>query len=213
MFKNRSDAGARLAARLQHLAGEDTTVLALPRGGVVVAYEIAKALTAPLDVVLVRKLGAPGQPELAIGAVVESEKPETVTNPEIVRALNISEAFLEQEAARQREEIARRRERYRGGRPRLSIKNRTVIVVDDGIATGATMRAALRVIAREGPARLVLAVPVAPPEAVERLAKEVDEIVCLETPFDLGAIGYFYADFRQTPDEEVIDLLKRANAA
>ncbi len=210
MFEDRSDAGARLAAKLHHLAGDKTVVLALPRGGVVVAYEIAKALKSPLNVILVRKLGAPGQPELAIGAVVESEEPETMTNPEIVRAFGISEAFLSREASRQREEIAKRRELYRGGKPRASVKDQTVIVVDDGIATGATMRAALKVIRKESPTRLVLAVPVAAPDTIERLEKEVDEVICLERPFDLGAIGYYYADFRQTRDEEVIDLLKRA---
>ncbi|MCE2510365.1 MAG: phosphoribosyltransferase [Alphaproteobacteria bacterium] len=213
MFKDRSDAGTRLAARLQHLAGEATVVLALPRGGVVVAYEIAQTLKAPLDVVLVRKLGAPGQPELAAGAIVESEKPETVTNPEIVCALSIKKTFLDREADRQREEIGKRRASYRGGKPRLSVRGQTAIVVDDGIATGATMRAALRAIGRETPARLVLAVPVAPPETIARLEREVDEAVCLEQPFNLGAIGHYYADFSQTSDAEVIDLLKRANTA
>ncbi len=146
MFEDRSDAGRRLAAKLHHLAGAKTVVLGLPRGGVVVAYEIAKALKCPLDAVLVRKLGAPGQPELAIGAVVESEEPETVTNPEIVGAFGISEAFLNRETEHLRGEIAKRRELYRGGKLRTSVKGRTAIVVDDGIATGATVRAALKVI-------------------------------------------------------------------
>jgi putative phosphoribosyl transferase len=210
IFSDRSEAGRRLAGHLERFKDQEPVVLALPRGGVPVAYEVAKALAAPLDLVLVRKIGAPFQPELAIGAVVDGERPELVINRDVVNEYRIPESYLESERRRQLEEIERRRQLYLAGRPRAPIRERTAIVIDDGIATGATMEAALRATRRAGPRRLVLAVPVAPPDTIERLRSEVDEVVCLLVPAFLGAIGSFYRDFRQLEDEEVIELLQRA---
>ncbi len=210
LFRDRSEAGRRLAERLMHLAGASPVVLALPRGGVPVGFEIARALEAPLDLVLVRKIGAPFQPELALGAVVDGGRAETVLNEDLVREFQIPEGYLAQEGARQLEEIERRRELYLAGRARVPLEGRTAIVVDDGIATGATMEAALRATRRADPDRLVLAVPVAPADTLERLRPEVDELVCLATPRLFGAIGAFYDDFRQLTDEQVVDLLRRA---
>jgi putative phosphoribosyl transferase len=212
LFADRAEAGRRLAERLARFKSEQPLVLALPRGGVPVGFEVAQALGAPLDLILVRKIGAPFQPELALGAVVDGDRPETVLNRNVVEELQIPERYLERERARQLEEIERRRRLYAAGRPRIDAHDRTAIVVDDGIATGATMEAALHATRRAGPRRLVLAVPVAPPDTIERLRPQVDEIECLLTPADLGAIGRFYADFRQLSDGEVIALLERAAA-
>ena len=209
-FADRTEAGRRLAERLMRLKDQEPVVLALPRGGVPVAFEVAKALQAPLDLVLVRKIGAPFQPELAIGAVVDGERPELVINRDVVDEYRIPESYLENERRRQLDEIERRRERYLAGRPRAPVRDRTAIVIDDGIATGATMEAALLATRRAGPRRLVLAVPVAPPDTLERLRPEVDEVVCLAVPAFLGAIGSFYRDFRQLDDDEVIELLQQA---
>jgi putative phosphoribosyl transferase len=209
MLQNRSAAGRKLAALLRGYAKADPVVLALPRGGVVVGAEIAAALYAPLDIVVVRKLGAPGQPELAIGAVVGAEQPEVVLNEETVALFDVSRAYLDHEVAAEIEEIRRREARYRDGRPRVAINGRTAIVVDDGIATGASIRAALRAIRRAEPAHLVLAVPVAPMQTLESLRGEVDELVYLEAPELFGAVGLHYQDFAQTSDEEVIALLAR----
>jgi putative phosphoribosyl transferase len=210
LFADRGEAGRRLAEGLMHLAGQSPVVLALPRGGVPVAFEIARALEAPLDVVLVRKIGAPFQPELALGAVVDGGRAETVLNDDLVRELQIPEGYIADESARQLEEIERRRELYLEGRAGVPVEGRTVIVVDDGIATGATMEAALHATRRANPKRLVLAVPVAPPDTIERLRPQADEVVCLATPRLFGAIGAFYDDFRQLTDEEVVGLLRRA---
>ena len=212
-FANRAEAGRRLADRLGHLRGERPVVLALPRGGVPVGFEIAQALGAALDVVLVRKIGAPFQPELAIGAVVDGSRPETVLNQSLIDECQIPESYLHAETARQLAEIERRRAIYLAGRPCAEVAGCTAIVVDDGIATGATMEAALHATRRAAPKRLVLAVPVAPPDSIERLRPEVDEIVCLTMPRQLGAIGAFYDDFRQLDDDEVIRLLAAAGAA
>ncbi len=182
----------------------------MPRGGVPVGYEVAVALGAPLDVIVVRKLGAPGQPELAIGALVDGDRPEEVLNADVIQLTGTSPSYLAAEIARQRAEIRRREARYRQGRPPAPLRGRTVIVVDDGIATGASIRAALRGVRRAQPARLVLAVPVAPPETVTSLRCEVDDLVCLSTPSHFGAVGSFYARFGQTSDEEVIRLLEAA---
>jgi putative phosphoribosyl transferase len=209
-FSDRAEAGRRLAEPLQRFKDEHPVVLALPRGGVPVAYEVAKALEAPLDLVLVRKIGAPFQPELAIGAVVDGERPELVINRDVVDEYRIPESYLESERQRQLEEIERRRQLYLAGRRRAPVRDRTAIVIDDGIATGATMEAALHATRRAGPKRLVLAVPVAPPDTLERLRPEVDEVVCLMVPAFLGAIGSFYRDFRQLDDDEVIELLQQA---
>jgi putative phosphoribosyl transferase len=209
-FADRTEAGRRLAERVLNLESEHPVVLALPRGGVPVAFEVAKALAAPLDLVLVRKIGAPFQPELAIGAVVDGEHPELVVNRDLIEECGVPDSYLESERQRQLEEIERRRQLYLGGRARAPIEGRTAIVVDDGIATGATMEAALHATRRAGPRHLVLAVPVAPPDTLERLRPEVDQVVCLMMPAYLGAIGSFYRDFRQLGDEEVITLLEQA---
>lgn len=210
-FADRQDAGRQLAAELARFKQEHPVVLAIPRGGVPVGFEIAKALGAELDIVLVRKIGSPYQPELAVGAVVDGERAETVWNREILEALELSEDALEGEVARQLQEIERRRIAYIGARPRSTIGGRVAIVVDDGIATGATVRAALRAIRRNKPKRLVLAVPVAPPETVDSLRNEVDELVCLETPDPFWAIGQFYVEFPQLTDAQVTDLLGSAS--
>jgi len=208
-FRDRSSAGRALAERLSSYRDRAPVVLALPRGGVPVAYEIAKRLGAPLDLVLVRKIGAPGQPELAIGAVVDGASPEAVLNDEIVLLLNVPAAYIERETARQIAEIERRRKIYLGGRAQVPLAGRTVLVVDDGIATGATTRAALHAIRRAGPARLVLAVPVAPPDTIEALKADADDVVSLLTPSYFGAISMFYDDFHQVDDGEVTELLDR----
>jgi len=212
MFDDRRDAGRQLAARLLPYQDRDPVVLALPRGGVPVGYEIARALGAPLDIIVVRKLGAPGQPELGIGAVVDGDHPLGVLNEEVMKTLVVPEAYLEHEVTAQLAEIRRRQAAYRGGRAALPVAGRTAIVVDDGLATGGSMRAALRSVRRAAPARLVLAVPVAPPDTLARLAAEVDETICLETPELFGAVGYFYRDFTQTTDDEVIRLLAACQA-
>jgi putative phosphoribosyl transferase len=203
IFADRRDAGHRLAAALVHLRDQHPFVLAVPRGGVVVAREVADALHAPIDVIVPRKLRAPFNPELAIGAVAEGGA--VYVEEEI--AYGASQSYLDAEVAAQRQEIARRVEAYRGGRPLPRLDGRTAVVVDDGIATGATLVAALRAARGLGPARLVAAVPVAPPEAVARLAREADEVVCLAAPEAFHAVGQFYDDFRQVEDEEVIALL------
>ncbi len=210
MFSNRREAGRKLALALARFKSEQPVILALPRGGVPVAYEVALALSAVLDVVIVRKLGAPGQPELGIGAVVDGDQPESVLDADSVRLLQVSKQFIEGEIAHELKEIDRRQQLYRGSRPAVPVAGRTVIVVDDGIATGGSMRAALRGLRRAAPRKLVLAVPVAPSDTLERLRPEVDEIVCLATPPLFHAVGQFYSDFRQTSDEEVIKLLDAA---
>jgi putative phosphoribosyl transferase len=213
IFRDRTDAGRRLATELVRFRDRDPVVLALVRGGVPVAYEVALALAAPLDIVLVRKIGAPFQPELALGAVVDGETPETVTNDALIREIGIEPSYIAEAAKRELAEIERRRVLYLKGRRRPALAGTTAIVVDDGIATGATTRAALHAARRKEPARLVLAVPVAPPETIAELAPEADEIVCLAQPPLFGAIGAFYDDFRQVSDRAVIDLLDRASAA
>jgi putative phosphoribosyl transferase len=208
-FKNRSDAGQKLAARLAQYKGQDVVLLALPRGGVPVAAEVAEVLNAPIDLVLVRKIGVPSQPELAMGAIVDGESPIVVRNEEVIRHAGVNErGFL---AVREREfaELERRRRLYLGGRRRIGVKDRIAIVIDDGIATGATVRAALRAIRMRQPKKLILAVPVGPTDTIEAMREEADEVHCLEIHEDFGAIGYFYKDFRQITDKEVIDILAR----
>ncbi len=209
MFRNRTDAGERLAPALQHLKGRHPVVLALPRGGVPIGAIVADALDAPLDLVLVRKIGAPGNPELAAGAVVDGTAPVTVLNQDVVDLMRISDSYLAEETDRQLKEIARRRQVYLGDRPRPQIEGRTVIVIDDGIATGATVRAALQAVRKANPDHLVLAVPVASPDVIASLRTLADETVCLETPEFLGAIGAYYLDFRQVSDNDVKDVLER----
>jgi putative phosphoribosyl transferase len=208
-FRNRADAGRKLAARLAAYKDERPVVLALPRGGVPVAAEVAAALDAPLDLVLVRKLGVPIQPELAMGAVVDGSAPIVVRNEDVIRLTGVTEEEVQAVCAEELAEIERRRERYLGTRARVDIAGRVAIVIDDGIATGATTRAALRALRRRGPKKLILAVPVAPTETLVAMRGEADDVVCLEDYADFGAIGFFYADFRQTSDSEVIAALAR----
>jgi putative phosphoribosyl transferase len=211
-FIDRQDAGRQLAARLLALKDKDPVVLALPRGGVPVGFEIAQALAAPLDLVLVRKIGAPSQEELAIGAIADGADPELVTDNRLIAALDVSPEYLDEAKVAALREIERRRRVYLGDRQRVPIAGRTAIVVDDGIATGATMLAALHATRRRKPARIVLAVPVAPKHTLRRLRQDVDEIVCLHTPADFMAVGEFYRRFPQLRDNEVIVLLDQARA-
>ena len=212
-FRNRVEAGRLLARALASYKEQHPVVLALPRGGMPVAAEIAKALDAPLDLVLVRKIGVPLQPELAMGAVVDGSKPVVVRNEYVIEQAGISEADFNAVRDQELAEIERRRKLYVGERPHPEIKDHTAIVVDDGIATGATTRAALRAIRMREPRKLVLAVPVAPTQSLTELKDEADAIVCLEDHEDFGAIGFFYYDFQQISDAEVIDLLAQAKPA
>lgn len=208
-FRDRVDAGRRLAERLSYLRGEDVVVLGLPRGGVPVAFEVARALDAPLDVIVVRKLGVPFQPELAMGAIGEGGA--RIVNREVVSAARVSEAEFAVVEERERVELGQRARRFRGKRPRISLEGRTVVVVDDGIATGSTARAACQVARAQGATRVILAVPVAPPASVERLSGDADEVICLDTPEPFFGVGHFYSDFSQIKDTEVVDLLEWAD--
>jgi putative phosphoribosyl transferase len=208
-FRDRSDAGRELASGLLSYKTQRPIVLALPRGGVPVAAEVAAQLGAPLDVILVRKIGAPAQPELALGAVVDGCSPVIVRNPEIIRLARVSEPQFQTICDRELSEIERRRKRFLGTRKPLSPEGRVTIVIDDGIATGATMRAALHATRMHNPKKLILAVPVASAETLEELRNEVDDIVCLECPEHFEAVGYFYADFHQLTDDEVTKILVR----
>lgn len=207
-FADRLDAGRQLAARLQHLRGESVVVLGLPRGGVPVGFEVARSLDAPLDVIVVRKLGVPFQPELGMGAI--GEDGVRIINDEIVRMAGTSESELAAVEARERAELERRTRRFRGDRPRTALVGRTAVIVDDGIATGSTARAACQVARAEGAARVVLAVPVAPAGWTARIGRDADECIALDTPEQFWAIGQFYADFSPTSDDEVVDCLERA---
>jgi len=207
VYSTRTQAGAMLARRLTPYANLNVVVLGVPRGGLPVAKEVADALGAPLDVVVVRKLGAPGHPELGIGAVVDGDRPRAIFNQDIIEHLGVSDEYIDAEIARQLKEVKRRETAYRGGRAKIPLTGKTVIVVDDGIATGSSMRAALRGVRRQKPKRLILAVPVAPVDTIEALASEADEIVCLETPENFFAVGQFYRDFHQVTDDEVKTIL------
>ncbi|MFZ5781657.1 MAG: phosphoribosyltransferase [Pseudomonadota bacterium] len=211
-FRDRTDAGQRLAAALAGYRHQHPIVLALPRGGVQVAARVAQALNAPLDLLLVRKIGVPWQPELAMGAVVDGDEPIVVRNETVIAGCSVEPAAFDAVREREMAEIERRRRLYLGDRPRAGIAGRTVIVVDDGVATGATTRAALRSVAARKPRKLVLAVPVGPADTVAALRDEVDEVVCLEMPEDFRAIGLHYGDFAQVGDEEVRRLLAQAPA-
>ena len=208
-YQDRSDAGRRLAKALSEYKGRNAVVLALPRGGVPVAAEVAAALDAPLDLILVRKIGVPTQPELAMGAVVDGTAPIVVRNEEVIELSGTTADEFDAACKRELAEIERRRQLYIGERARAEITGQVVIVIDDGIATGATTRAALQAIRNRKPKELVLAVPVAPPDTITELRREVDALICLETPELFGAIGYFYRDFRQVSDQEVVAILKR----
>ena len=210
-FRDREDAGRRLAERLAGYWDESLMVLALPRGGVPVGYEISRALDAPLDVFLARKLGAPGQPEFGIGAVAQGGV--RVLNEHAVRTLGIPDDYIERVAERETAEIERRLKLLRDDRPEPEVRGRTAILVDDGLATGVTARAAIEALRQRSPQRLLLAVPVCAAQTAETIRSEVDELVCLEAPSDLMAIGLWYRDFEQVSDEEVIKLLENAWSA
>ena len=210
IFADRREAGRRLAAALLQHSLKDPVVLALARGGVSVGFEIARALHAPLDLVLVRKIGAPDQPELALGAIADGETPDLVMDDGLVAALHVSPEYIAHTKSAALVEIERRRRAYLGDHPPVDIAGHTAIVVDDGVATGATTRAALRAARHRRPAQLVLAVPVAPVDSLAQLKREVDLAVCLDTPANFWGVGQFYLDFTQVPDAEVADLLRQA---
>jgi len=206
-FRNRRDAGRKLAARLQGLAAQRPVIVGLPRGGIPVAAEVATALNAPLEVLAVRKIGAPHNPEYGIGAIAEDGT--RVLDAEALAVLGIEGGVLESIVARETEELRRRVAAYRGDRPLLEMRDRTVIVVDDGVATGVTDTAALRAIRHRAPRRLILAVPVCAPDSAARLREEADEVLCLSEPPLLYGVGQWYLDFSQVSDEEVLDALGR----
>jgi predicted phosphoribosyltransferase len=211
-FRDRIEAGRQLAQKLMHYANRpDVLVLALPRGGVPVAYEVARALNAPLDVFLVRKLGVPGHEELAMGAVATGGV--RVLNEQIVRALRIPDYVIDAVAAWEEQELARREQLYRGNRPPPDVRGKTVILVDDGLATGSTMQAAVKALRQQQPGRIVVAVPTASPEACDALKLEADEVICAVTPQPFYAVGLWYQDFTQTTDEEVREFLARSATA
>jgi putative phosphoribosyl transferase len=212
LYEDRRDAGRKLAQRLAHYADQrDVIVLGLPRGAVPVAFEVARALDAPLDVFLVRKLGVPGHRELAMGAIASGGV--RVLNEEIVRGLGVSEQTIERVAAREQRELRRREHAYRGNEPTPDVHGRTAILVDDGLATGASMKAAVDALRTRDPSRIVVAVPVAPPETCAEFMNEVDEVVCNATPRPFSGVGAWYRDFSQMADAEVKALLQRANGA
>src|SRR5947209_9110131 len=209
IYRDRAEAGRRLAAQLTDYANRsDVLVLALPRGGVPVAYEVAKALRAPLDIFLVRKLGVPGHEELALGAIATGGV--RVLNEEVMRHLDISPETIDALAMTEQRELQRRERSYRGKRSPPEVNGRTVILIDDGLATGSTMRAAVAALRRQGPARIIVAVPVGAPETCAEFQDETDETVCAQTPEPFYAVGIWFEDFAQTTDEEVRDLLERA---
>ena len=208
-FKDRSDAGRKLALALRDYKNRQPVVLALPRGGVRVAAKVAAALNAPLDLILVRKIGLPYQPELAMGAVVDGDKPLVVRNEYVIRSAGIAESEFNAVCDSELAEIERRRQRYLGSRERVEVAGRIAIVIDDGIATGATTRAALRATRSRKPEKLILAVPVAPADSLAVMQQEADEVICLEIYTDFGAIGFYYSNFRPVSDDEVIELLAR----
>lgn len=204
MFRDRREAGQKLATELAKLSLQDPVVLALPRGGVPVAAEVAKVLKAPLDLLLVRKVAAPGNPELAVAAIVDGDPPDVVLNREMVEAYSLDDEELRLLIAAQRPELERRRATYRGGRAPLSVGGRTVIVVDDGAATGTTMKVAIRGLKRRSPRKIIVALPVAPAETASELAQEADLVLCLGEPARFRALSYYYASFPQLSDAEVL---------
>jgi putative phosphoribosyl transferase len=209
LFQDRSDGGRSLAARLRNLSNRlDVVVLALPRGGVPVGFEVAKELNVPLDVFVVRKLGVPGHEELAMGAIASGGA--RVLNQDVVRALGIPEYMIDAVAAKEDRELERREREYRDGRPPIDVRGRTVVLVDDGLATGSSMRVAAAALRQREPAQIIVAVPVASPDTCEEFETEVDKIVCAATPEPFVAVGRWYRNFSQTSDDEVHDLLRRA---
>jgi predicted phosphoribosyltransferase len=212
-FADRADAGRKLAAALGAYKTKPCVVLALPRGGVAVAAEVALSLPAPLDLLLVRKIGAPMQPELALGAVVDGANPIVVRNDDVIALTGTSEEEFARICAREQTELERRRRRYLPGGPSPDVSGKAAIVIDDGIATGATMRAALKAVRLRAPSHVVLAVPVAPPDSIASLRAATDDVVCLEMPDDFLALGFYYRDFRQLGDEDVVNILKYVRSA
>lgn len=212
-FSDRRDAGRQLAERLPKIDPENSVVIALPRGGVPVGAVVAESLGVPLDVILVRKIGAPMQPELAVGAVTDGEEMQVTVNEDIKAELGLTDADVEELARKQLPEIERRRKIYYEGRKPTPLAGKTVVVVDDGVATGATVNSALRLIRRQKPARLILALPVAPADAIRRLEKHADEVVCLSTPTPFFAVGAHYVDFSQVEDAEVVEILRQSHGA
>ena len=210
MFRDRQEAGKRLGVEVGKLGLHQPVVLALPRGGVPVAAEVAKALKAPLDLIIVRKVGAPGNPELAVAAIVDGNPPDIVLNREIVEAYALDDDELRVLIAKERPELERRRLVYRGERAPLSITGKTAIIVDDGVATGTTMKVAIRALKRRSPREVVVAIPVAPPDILAELAQEAYLIVCLSQPAGFHALGYHYRSFPQLTDDEVTDALVEA---
>ena len=209
LFQDRTDAGLQLAKALLKYKRRHPVILALPRGGVPVAAQVAAALDAPLDLLLVRKIGVPSQPELAMGAVADGEEPVIIRNTDVIELSDVSTQEFDEICRVECAEIERRRKRYLGNRVRSEVTGRVAIIIDDGIATGATTLAAIKAVRVRKPKELVLAVPVAPRDTIKKLHAEADAIVCLDTPREFGAIGYFYRDFPQVSDDEVIALLKR----
>jgi putative phosphoribosyl transferase len=207
-FADKVDAGKRLASAMRDVAGKNGIVLAIPRGGVVVGYEIAQALNLPLDVIIPRKIGAPDNPELAIGAITEDGT--IILDDNLIKYIGVQRDYIKAESERQKHEIERRLKLYRQNEPYPSLKGLNVIIVDDGIATGSTMKAALASVKNRGASTVTVAVPVGPPSTIKELKKQADKVVCLYTPEYFSAIGQFYVDFTQTTDEEVIRLLRQS---
>lgn len=209
-FKDRADGGKKLAQELSQYGGRsDVVVLGLPRGGVPVAYEVAKELDAPLDVFIVRKLGVPGHEELAMGAIASGGV--RVLNNEVVKGVNVSEDDIDRVARKEQRELERRESTYRGERPGIALQDKTVLLVDDGLATGASMRAAVKGLREHGPGKIIVAVPTAPPETCEAFKDLAEEAICLETPTPFMGVGAWYEDFPQTKDEEVKKILEKAS--
>ncbi len=209
MFNDRRDAGVQVASRLKKYKDQPgVIVLSLPRGGVATGFEVARSLNVPLDIVIVRKIGFPGQPELGIGAV--SETGTVVLNESIISTYGVPKDYIEHELSRQKEEISRRVKLYRKGKRLPSLEGKTIILVDDGVATGATIKAAITTLKEEKLKKLIVVLPVAPPSVAEELKQMVDTFICIETPFDFMAVGTYYYDFAQVSDEEVVDLLERS---
>jgi putative phosphoribosyl transferase len=209
MFKDRIEAGRLLGKAVAKLNLKNPIVLGIPRGGVVVAAEVARAIEAPLDLIITRKIGAPGNPELAVGAVTQDGEP--IVDHSIARELGIGKKYLQQEANRQAIEIKERTRKYRGNRPYPALEGKSVIIVDDGVATGSTTLAAIISVKKKKPASVILSVPVAPPDTIHRLSREVNKVICLSTPEHFYAIGEFYESFEQVEDDEVRRILKEAN--
>jgi len=211
-FANRAEAGRRLGARLEDFRDRDCVVLALPRGGVPVAAEIAAALSLPLDLMLVRKIGAPGNPEIAVGAIADGAAPQVLMNEGLPRRLRPSASYVSEQIELLTQEIARRRQLYTADRAPVPIKGKTVILVDDGVATGATIRVGLQALARSGAAEIVIAVPVAPAALVRQLREQAAAVQCLVAPDDFRAVGLHYVDFHQVTDDEVVSLMRKARS-